>query len=57
MNDTVPRWLVHDEHNASAVSNTHQVIFRGQTEWSGAHEADSKTQTDRIQRVNRRTMW
>jgi len=57
MNDTVPRWFVYDENNASAVSNSHIVIFRGQTEWSGEHEADSKTKTDRVKRVNRRTMW
>ena len=57
MNDTVPRWLIYDELNASAISNSHTVIFRAQTEWSGAHEADSKTKTKRIQRVNRRTMW
>ena len=57
MNDTVPNWLIHDEHNASAVSNSHTVIFRGRTEWSGEHEADSTTKTDRVKRVNRRTMW
>ena len=57
MNDTVPRWLVYDENNASAISNSHIVIFRGSTEWSGEHEADNTTKTDRVQRVNRRTMW
>jgi len=58
MNDTVPRWFVHDENNASATTNSHTVIFRARTEWSGKHEADSKTKTDRnVTRVNRRTMW
>ena len=57
MDDTVPRWLVYDENNASATLNHHTVIFRPRTEWTGAHEDDSKTTTDRVRRVNRRTMW
>ncbi|MBL4730627.1 MAG: hypothetical protein JKY28_04575 [Sulfurimonas sp.] len=57
MDDNVSEWLVYDENNASAVLNNHTVIFRRQTEWSGDHEADSKTTTDRVKRVNRRIMW
>ena len=57
MDDTVPGWLLHDENNASTTTNSHTVIYRGRTEWTGEHEADSTTKTDRVQRVNRRTMW
>ena len=57
MDDNVSRWLVHDEDNAAATLNQHTVIFRPRTEWTGAHEDDSKTKTDRVRRINRRTMW
>ena len=57
MQDSVPNWLIYDENNATATTNSHTVIFRGRTEWSGEHEADSKTKTDRIIKTNRRTMW
>ncbi|NOR56931.1 MAG: hypothetical protein GQ474_00230 [Sulfurimonas sp.] len=57
MDDNVSRWLVHDENNASSTVNTHRVIFRGATEWSGEHETNTTTKTKKIKRVNRRTMW
>lgn len=57
MNDTVPRWLIYDPNNAAAAVNTHTVIFRPRTEWSGEHETNTTTTTKRIKRVNRRTMW
>ena len=49
--------LFYDENNVSAIFNRHTVIFRPKTEWSGAHEDDSTTKTNRIKRESRRTMW
>lgn len=57
MQDTVPRWLIYNETNATAIQNTHSVEFRAKSTWSGEHETNTTTKTKFIRRVNRRTMW
>jgi hypothetical protein len=57
MQSTVPRWLRYDENDPFAITNKHIVIFQSATKWSGQHETNTTTQTQKVRRVNRRTMW
>ena len=57
MNSSIPRWLIYDEDNAAATSNKHKVIFQSATTWTGEHETNTTTKTEKVRRVNRRTMW
>ncbi|MDA3909294.1 MAG: hypothetical protein PF437_09395 [Sulfurimonas sp.] len=57
MQSTVPNWIVYDENNATATTNKHIVIFQPETKWTGKHETNTTTETQKVRRVNRRTMW
>jgi hypothetical protein len=57
MQSTVSNWLVYDEKDVTATTNKHLIIYQAETTWTGRHETNTTTQTERVRRVNRRTMW
>lgn len=59
MQSVVPRWLMYDEETpgVGAVTNKHLIHYLSPTEWSGRHETNTTTGTQKVRRVNRRTMW
>lgn len=57
MQSTVSNWIVYDEDNTGATTNKHIVVFQPETTWTGQHETNTTTQTQKVRRVNRRTMW
>jgi len=59
MESVVPRWLMYDEDTAGflPVTNKHLIHYLSPTQWSGRHETNTTTNTQRVRRVNRRTMW
>jgi hypothetical protein len=50
-------WLIYDENNESATTNTFTVEFIGQSGWSGRFEENSTTDTQLAPPTNRRIMW
>jgi hypothetical protein len=57
MQSTTSNWLIYDEDDAASTTNKHIVIFQSATEWTGKHETNTTTQTEKVRRVNRRTLW
>jgi len=51
-------WLIYNENNAGATSNSFQIEFnKSGAGWSGKHETNSETNTIGSVKTNRRTMW
>ena len=57
MDSNISNWLIYDEKDPLATTNKHIVIFQSATDWSGKHETNTTTQTQKVRRVNRRTLW
>ena len=57
MESNVSNWMIYDENNQTAETNKHIVIFQAETTWTGEHETNTTTKTQKVRRVNRRTMW
>ncbi|WP_294961609.1 cadherin repeat domain-containing protein [Sulfurimonas sp.] len=57
MNSNISNWLIYDEDDTTATTNKNIVIFQSATDWSGQHETNTTTQTEKVRRVNRRTLW
>ena len=51
-------WLIYNEDNASAKTNSFQVEFnKAGNGWVGKHETNAETNTTGAVKTNRRTMW
>jgi hypothetical protein len=57
MQSIIPNWLIYDENDPFAMTNKHLIIYQTATTWTGKHETNTTTQTEKVRRVNRRTMW
>ncbi|MFT5836307.1 MAG: hypothetical protein ACI9RG_001211 [Sulfurimonas sp.] len=57
MDSNISNWLIYDEDDTTATTNKNIVIFQSATDWSGQHETNTTTQTEKVRRVNRRTLW
>jgi len=51
-------WLIYNENDANATTNSFQVEFnKAGNGWVGKHETDAETNTTGAIKTNRRTMW
>ena len=51
------RWLINNDHDANATTNTFIIQFTGAGGWSGKYEDNTTTHTDAAPKTNRRIMW
>ena len=58
MENNASRWLIYNQYNPNATTNSFSVEFEGdESYWSGLHETESSTKDSTIIKSNRRSMW